>query len=71
MDKIGIICVPQDLEGSRRGVDMKPSAIRVVGLQDKLKKLGYGLIDYGNLHCLYSNPILRKSSNANPNSLQL
>ncbi|MFX1250643.1 MAG: arginase [Promethearchaeota archaeon] len=51
MDKIGIIGVPQDLGASRRGVDMGPSAIRVAGLHHKLKKLGYEVIDYGNLHC--------------------
>lgn len=49
--KIAIIGVPQDLGASRRGVDMGPSAIRVAGLRSKLQRLGYEVIDYGNIHC--------------------
>ena len=36
--KIRIIGVPMDLGQNRRGVDMGPSALRVAGLQGKLKQ---------------------------------
>lgn len=49
--KIAIIGVPQDLGASRRGVDMGPMAIRVAGLHNKIKSLGYDIEDYGNLRC--------------------
>ncbi len=39
--KIRIIGVPMDLGQSRRGVDMGPSALRVAGLQARLKQLGH------------------------------
>ena len=38
--KIRIIGVPMDLGASRRGVDMGPSALRVAGLQARIKQLG-------------------------------
>ncbi len=46
---IYIIGVPMDLGAGRRGVDMGPSAIRIAGLGDRLKKLGYRVIDEGDL----------------------
>ena len=49
--KAGIIGVPQDIGSSKRGVDMGPSAIRVAGLHDSLKKLGIDVRDYGNISC--------------------
>ncbi len=49
--EIAIIGVPQDLGASRRGVDMGPSAMRVAELSEKIARLGYDVIDYGNLHC--------------------
>src|ERR1700723_4602468 len=48
-DKIRIIGVPMDLGASRRGVDMGPSALRVAGLQSKLKQLGRQVEDIGNI----------------------
>jgi arginase len=48
-DKIRIIGVPMDLGASRRGVDMGPSALRVAGLQLKLKQLGRQVEDIGNI----------------------
>ena len=48
-DKIRIIGVPMDLGASRRGVDMGPSALRVAGLQTRLKHLGRQVEDAGNL----------------------
>jgi len=47
--KISIIGVPMDLGGSRRGVDMGPSAVRIARLQQKLQVLGYEVLDRGNL----------------------
>src|ERR1700733_2905199 len=48
-EKIRIIGVPMDLGASRRGVDMGPSALRVVGLQTRLKHLGRQVEDIGNV----------------------
>jgi arginase len=48
--KIRIIGVPMDLGQSRRGVDMGPSALRVAGLQSRLKQLGHTVEDIGNVH---------------------
>jgi arginase len=47
--KIRIIGVPMDLGQSRRGVDMGPSALRVAGLQARLKQLGHQVEDIGNV----------------------
>ncbi len=48
-EKIRIIGVPMDLGASRRGVDMGPSALRVAGLQSRLKQLGRQVEDAGNI----------------------
>jgi arginase len=48
-EKIRIIGVPMDLGASRRGVDMGPSAMRVAGLQTRLKQLGRQVEDIGNV----------------------
>jgi len=47
--KIRIIGVPMDLGASRRGVDMGPSALRVAGLQSRIKHLGLHVEDIGNI----------------------
>ena len=47
--KIRIIGVPMDLGQSRRGVDMGPSALRVAGLQARIKSLGHQVEDIGNI----------------------
>ncbi|MES1257630.1 MAG: arginase [Acidobacteriota bacterium] len=47
--QIAIIGAPLDLGQGRRGVDMGPSAVRVAGLGNRLKALGYQLADLGNL----------------------
>jgi arginase len=47
--KIRIIGVPMDLGASRRGVDMGPSALRVAGLQARIKQLGHQVEDIGNV----------------------
>ena len=38
-----------DLGASRRGVDMGPSAVRVAGLQARIKQLGHQVEDSGNI----------------------
>lgn len=38
-----------DLGAGRRGVDMGPSAIRIAGVSDKLRALGYKVIDAGDI----------------------
>jgi len=48
--KVRIIGVPMDLGQSRRGVDMGPSALRVAGLQSRIKQLGHQVEDIGNIH---------------------
>jgi arginase len=49
MKAVHIIGVPLDLGGGRRGVDMGPSALRVAGLQTRLRSLGHTVEDIGNL----------------------
>jgi arginase len=47
--QIEIIGAPLDLGQQRRGVDMGPSALRVAGLESKLKALGYTVTDRGDV----------------------
>src|SRR5262247_2102935 len=47
--KIALIGVPIDLGANRRGVDMGPSALRVTGLADRLRALGYDVKDFGDV----------------------
>jgi arginase len=46
---IAIIGAPLDLGGSRRGVDMGPSAVRVADLNGRVASLGYEVEDWGNI----------------------
>jgi arginase len=46
---VQIIGVPLDLGGNRRGVDMGPSALRIAGLGERITRLGYTVIDRGDL----------------------
>jgi arginase len=41
--------VPMDLGSGRRGVDMGPSAIRIAGLEERLRELGHEVVDEGDL----------------------
>ncbi len=41
--------MPLDLGGGRRGVDMGPSAIRIAGLEEGLRRLGRSFEDRGNV----------------------
>ncbi len=45
--EIRIIGVPMDLGAGRRGVDMGPSAIRIAGVADRLRRLGHHVVDDG------------------------
>jgi arginase len=47
--QIRLIGVPLDMGASRRGVDMGPSAVRVAGLEARLKSLGHHVTDSGNI----------------------
>lgn len=44
-----IFGVPMDLGQQRRGVDMGPSAVRYAGLNARLERLGFTVIDGGNI----------------------
>ncbi len=46
---VHVIGVPIDLGAGRRGVDMGPSALRIAGLDAKIGKLGYEVLDAGDL----------------------
>lgn len=46
---IAVIGAPMDLGAGRRGVDMGPSAMRVAGLDDRMRALGYEVDDQGNV----------------------
>lgn len=46
---VSAIGVPMDLGQSRRGVDMGPSAVRYAGLGDRVRSIGLGFKDRGNV----------------------
>lgn len=46
---IDLIGFPMDLGAGRRGVDMGPSALRIAGLAEKLRNLGYTVNDEGDI----------------------
>ncbi|MBA2564511.1 MAG: arginase, partial [Gemmatimonadetes bacterium] len=48
-DVVQIIGVPLDLGAGRRGVDMGPSALRIAGLAQSIQRLGYEVVDGGDL----------------------
>lgn len=62
--KAKIIGVPMDLGAGRRGVDMGPSAIRIAGLNQAIKLLGYEVSDAGNVHVRPAESIERTSPRA-------
>ena len=47
---VGLIGVPMDLGGGRRGVDMGPSALRIAGIEAAIRGMGLGFEDLGNVH---------------------
>jgi arginase len=48
-ETIHLIGVPIDLGAGRRGVDMGPSALRIAGLYERLTRLGYTVVDVGDI----------------------
>jgi arginase len=46
---VHVLGVPMDLGSGRRGVDMGPSAIRIAGLEERLRELGHEVLDEGDL----------------------
>ena len=46
---VDVIGFPMDLGADRRGVDMGPSALRIAGIEEKLKTLGYQVLDLGDV----------------------
>jgi arginase len=46
---VAIIGAPMDLGAGRRGVDMGPSALRLAGLDERIRSLGYEVQDLGNI----------------------
>jgi arginase len=46
---VHLIGVPLDMGGSRRGVDMGPSAFRIAGLRERIAALGRVVVDRGDL----------------------
>jgi len=46
---VHIIGVPLDLGAGRRGVDMGPSAFRIAGLGERISRLGYTVVDKGDI----------------------
>jgi len=49
--KVAIIGVPLDLGANRRGVEMGPSALRVAGLAERIRRIGYEVVDRGDVDC--------------------
>ncbi len=47
--KVAMIGVPMDLGGGRRGVDMGPSAMRIAGLEEAVRRMGLAFEDLGNI----------------------
>ncbi len=46
---VAIIGAGLDLGAGRRGVDMGPSAIRYAGLESRIRELGRGVVDWGDV----------------------
>ena len=47
---VHVLGVPMDLGSGRRGVDMGPSAIRIAGLEARLRELGHTVVDDGDVN---------------------
>lgn len=48
-ETVAVVGAALDLGQGRRGVDMGPSAIRYAGLEERLTRLGYRVLDWGNV----------------------
>jgi arginase len=62
--KIKIIGVPMDLGAGRRGVDMGPSAIRIAGINQAIARLGFEVVDAGNVQISPAEAIQRTNKRA-------
>jgi arginase len=62
--KVKIIGVPMDLGAGRRGVDMGPSVIRIAGLNQAIARLGFQVIDTGNVNVQPPESMERSDSRA-------
>jgi arginase len=62
--RIKIIGVPMDLGAGRRGVDMGPSAIRIAGINQAIARLGYEVVDAGNVQISPAEAIQRTNNRA-------
>ena len=62
MKAVHIIGVPLDLGGNRRGTDMGPSAFRIAGLAEQIQKLGFTVVDKGDV----ATPIPEKKGSGDP-----
>jgi arginase len=62
--KIKIIGVPMDLGAGRRGVDMGPSAIRIAGINQAIARLGFEVVDAGNVQISPAEAIQRTNNRA-------
>lgn len=49
MRQVVLVGFPMDLGADRRGVDMGPSALRIAGIAERLRELGYRVSDRGDL----------------------
>ena len=57
--KVRIIGVPLDLGASRRGTDMGPSALRIAGLGNALRRMGYTFLWIGTPSMTLTNAFAR------------
>src|SRR5262245_46803383 len=64
MKVVDIIGVPLDLGAGRRGVDMGPSAFRIAGVADRIRRLGYDVRDLGDVQVPIPEIIEPKDSRA-------
>jgi len=48
-DRVAIVSVSIDLGAGRRGVDMGPSALRIAGVAEAIRALGYGVRETGTV----------------------
>lgn len=48
--RIDVIGFPMDLGADRRGVDMGASALRIAGIENKLTRMGYDVVDLGDIY---------------------
>jgi arginase len=62
--KIKIIGVPMDLGAGRRGVDMGPSAMRIAGINPAIARLGFEVVDAGNVQISPAEAIQRTNNRA-------